>query len=237
MTDSPHDQCDGRHPHPRSRRAHLRAGRVRDPLRLGRRGDQDRTRRARRRDARIDEHRARRPGRVGARVERAREPRQEEPRARPHQRAGIDILYQLAATCDVFLTNKMAGVRERLHIEVDDIRAHNPNIIYVRGTGTATWARRRRRRLRLPRVLGPGRLCRRGDARRPRRDDRPARARLRRLDRRHDHRGWHRRAPATGSAPAKRTWSTCHCWPRVCGRWGAGSRSPSSVVPESAPVR
>ena len=49
--------------------------------------------------------------------------------------AGIDILYQLAAKCDVFLTNKMAGVRERLHIEVDDIRAHSPNIVYVRGTG------------------------------------------------------------------------------------------------------
>ena len=35
----------------------------------------------------------------------------------------------------MFLTNKMPGVRERLHIDVDDIRAHNPNIVYVRGTG------------------------------------------------------------------------------------------------------
>ena len=49
--------------------------------------------------------------------------------------AGLDILYKLAARCDVFLTNKMPGVRERLHIDVDDIRAHNPNIVYVRGTG------------------------------------------------------------------------------------------------------
>src|SRR6059036_2077768 len=40
--------------------------------------------------------------------------------------AGVDILYQLAARCDVFITNKMPGVRERLHIDVDDIRAHNP---------------------------------------------------------------------------------------------------------------
>ena len=48
---------------------------------------------------------------------------------------GLDILYRLAATSDVFLTNKMPGVRERLHIDVDDIRAHNPNIVYVRGTG------------------------------------------------------------------------------------------------------
>ncbi len=48
---------------------------------------------------------------------------------------GRDILYQLAAVSDVFLTNKMAGVRERLQIEVEQIRAHNPNIVYVRGTG------------------------------------------------------------------------------------------------------
>ena len=48
---------------------------------------------------------------------------------------GLDILYKLAARCDVFLTNKMPGVRSRLHIDVDDIRAHNPSIIYVRGSG------------------------------------------------------------------------------------------------------
>ena len=48
---------------------------------------------------------------------------------------GLDILYQLAATCDVFLTNKLPSVRTKLKIDVDDIRAANPNIIYVRGTG------------------------------------------------------------------------------------------------------
>jgi crotonobetainyl-CoA:carnitine CoA-transferase CaiB-like acyl-CoA transferase len=48
---------------------------------------------------------------------------------------GLDILYRLAATCDVFLTNKLPSVRSKLHIEVDDLRAHNPDIIYVRGTG------------------------------------------------------------------------------------------------------
>jgi crotonobetainyl-CoA:carnitine CoA-transferase CaiB-like acyl-CoA transferase len=48
---------------------------------------------------------------------------------------GLDILYKLAATCDVFLTNKLAGVRKKLKIDVEDIRAHNPNIIYARGTG------------------------------------------------------------------------------------------------------
>jgi crotonobetainyl-CoA:carnitine CoA-transferase CaiB-like acyl-CoA transferase len=48
---------------------------------------------------------------------------------------GLEILYRLAATCDVFLTNKLPSVRSKLRIDVDDIRAHNPRIIYVRGTG------------------------------------------------------------------------------------------------------
>jgi crotonobetainyl-CoA:carnitine CoA-transferase CaiB-like acyl-CoA transferase len=48
---------------------------------------------------------------------------------------GLDILYKLAATCDVFLTNKMPSVRAKLKVGVDEIRAANPDIIYVRGTG------------------------------------------------------------------------------------------------------
>jgi crotonobetainyl-CoA:carnitine CoA-transferase CaiB-like acyl-CoA transferase len=48
---------------------------------------------------------------------------------------GLDILYRLAATCDVFLTNKLPSVRAKLRIDVDDIRAQNPDMIYVRGTG------------------------------------------------------------------------------------------------------
>jgi crotonobetainyl-CoA:carnitine CoA-transferase CaiB-like acyl-CoA transferase len=48
---------------------------------------------------------------------------------------GVDVVYKLASTCDVFLTNKLPGIRKKLHIEVDDIRPHNPNIIYVAGTG------------------------------------------------------------------------------------------------------
>jgi len=48
---------------------------------------------------------------------------------------GIAILYKLAATCDVFLTNKLPSVRTKLKIDVDDLRAANPKIIYVRGTG------------------------------------------------------------------------------------------------------
>jgi crotonobetainyl-CoA:carnitine CoA-transferase CaiB-like acyl-CoA transferase len=48
---------------------------------------------------------------------------------------GLDILYKLAATADVFLTNKLPSVRTKLNIEPDQIRAQNPNIIYVAGTG------------------------------------------------------------------------------------------------------
>ena len=48
---------------------------------------------------------------------------------------GLEILYKLAATADVFLTNKLPRVRKKLKIELEDIRAHNPNIIYVAGTG------------------------------------------------------------------------------------------------------
>jgi crotonobetainyl-CoA:carnitine CoA-transferase CaiB-like acyl-CoA transferase len=48
---------------------------------------------------------------------------------------GLDILYKLAQTSDVFLTNKLPRVRKKLKIEIEDLRAHNPNIIYVAGTG------------------------------------------------------------------------------------------------------
>lgn len=48
---------------------------------------------------------------------------------------GLEILYKLATTADVFLTNKLPSVRKKLKVDVEDIRAHNPNIIYVRGTG------------------------------------------------------------------------------------------------------
>ena len=48
---------------------------------------------------------------------------------------GLAILHRLVERSDVFLTNKLPAVLRRLHIDVDDIRAHNPDIVYVRGTG------------------------------------------------------------------------------------------------------
>ena len=48
---------------------------------------------------------------------------------------GLELVYRLAETCDIFLTNKLASVRAKLKIDVDDIRARNPKMIYVRGSG------------------------------------------------------------------------------------------------------
>jgi crotonobetainyl-CoA:carnitine CoA-transferase CaiB-like acyl-CoA transferase len=48
---------------------------------------------------------------------------------------GRDLVYRLAAKCDVFLTNFRPDARRRLKIECEDIRVHNPSIIYVRGSG------------------------------------------------------------------------------------------------------
>jgi crotonobetainyl-CoA:carnitine CoA-transferase CaiB-like acyl-CoA transferase len=48
---------------------------------------------------------------------------------------GREILYKIAERSDVFLTNKLAGTRKKLQIDVAQLRARNPKIIYVRGTG------------------------------------------------------------------------------------------------------
>jgi crotonobetainyl-CoA:carnitine CoA-transferase CaiB-like acyl-CoA transferase len=48
---------------------------------------------------------------------------------------GRDLVYRLSARCDVFLTNFRPDARRRLQIECEDIRAHNPKVIYVRGSG------------------------------------------------------------------------------------------------------
>ena len=48
---------------------------------------------------------------------------------------GRELLLKLAATSDVFLTSFLPPARQALGIEVADIRAANPDIIYVRGSG------------------------------------------------------------------------------------------------------
>jgi crotonobetainyl-CoA:carnitine CoA-transferase CaiB-like acyl-CoA transferase len=47
---------------------------------------------------------------------------------------GRQLIYELAAKSDVFLTNYLPAARRKLKIDVEDIRKHNPKIIYVRGT-------------------------------------------------------------------------------------------------------
>ncbi|MBX5486695.1 MAG: CoA transferase [Mycolicibacterium hassiacum] len=48
---------------------------------------------------------------------------------------GQEVVHELAKTCDVFLTSYLPSRRKRMRIDVDDIRAVNPNIVYVRGSG------------------------------------------------------------------------------------------------------
>jgi crotonobetainyl-CoA:carnitine CoA-transferase CaiB-like acyl-CoA transferase len=99
----------------------------------------------------------------GVSVERDRNPLIEHPN-RGKRSVGIDIstaegqelLYELAKTCDVFVTNYLPQVRRKNKIDVEHIRAANPDIIYVRGSafgdkgperesggydGTAFWTR------------------------------------------------------------------------------------------------
>jgi crotonobetainyl-CoA:carnitine CoA-transferase CaiB-like acyl-CoA transferase len=46
----------------------------------------------------------------------------------------LEVLYEIVRRSDVFVTNFLPDARTRLKIDVDDIRAVNPKIIYVRGT-------------------------------------------------------------------------------------------------------
>ena len=69
---------------------------------------------------------------------------------------GQQVLYEIAKTADVFLTNYLPAARQKLKIDIEHIRAANPNIIYARGSafgdkgperesggfdGTAFWTR------------------------------------------------------------------------------------------------
>ena len=49
--------------------------------------------------------------------------------------SGRGLLYRLAARSDVFLTSFLPEARRRLRIDVPDIRAVSPKIIYARGSG------------------------------------------------------------------------------------------------------
>ena len=48
---------------------------------------------------------------------------------------GRAILSKLLSSADVFITSHLADSRRRLRIDLDDVRADNPDIIYVRASG------------------------------------------------------------------------------------------------------
>lgn len=69
---------------------------------------------------------------------------------------GLELIYRIAKTADVFLTNFLPDARQKLKIDLEHIRAINPQIIYARGSahgdkgpertvggydGTAFWTR------------------------------------------------------------------------------------------------
>lgn len=47
---------------------------------------------------------------------------------------GQQVIYEIARTADVFLTNYLPSVRQKLKFDIEHIRAVNPNIIYARGS-------------------------------------------------------------------------------------------------------
>lgn len=51
---------------------------------------------------------------------------------------GRELLDRLIATADVFLTNFLPPTLAKLRLDVDDVRAVQPDIIYARGTGQGT---------------------------------------------------------------------------------------------------
>src|SRR5689334_14672202 len=53
-----------------------------------------------------------------------------------HQEQGVEVLYRLLEGADVFLTNLLQRARSRMKIDIDDVRARFPNIIYAVGSGS-----------------------------------------------------------------------------------------------------
>ena len=47
---------------------------------------------------------------------------------------GMEVIYELAKTADVFLTNYLPRQRQKMKFDIEHIRAVNPNIIYARGS-------------------------------------------------------------------------------------------------------
>jgi len=51
---------------------------------------------------------------------------------------GLEVLMKLIETADVFVTNLLPDSRKRMGIDIEQVRARNPKIIYARGHGYGT---------------------------------------------------------------------------------------------------
>lgn len=51
------------------------------------------------------------------------------------QPAGREVLYELVAEADVFVTNLLPDARRRFEIDIDDLRGVKPELIYARASG------------------------------------------------------------------------------------------------------
>jgi crotonobetainyl-CoA:carnitine CoA-transferase CaiB-like acyl-CoA transferase len=49
--------------------------------------------------------------------------------------SGREVLYHLVSTADVFLTNYLAPVRQKLGVDVEHLTRVNPRLVYARGSG------------------------------------------------------------------------------------------------------
>ena len=123
------------------------------------------------------------------------------------------MLYEIAKTSDVFLTNYMPAQRQKNKFDIEHIRAVNPNIIYARGSaygdkgperdtggfdGTAFWTRSGVGHALTPEELG-GALV-------------PRHSGVRRLHRRDEHRGRDLRGAVPSRAHRRGSWnSTSRC--------------------------
>ncbi len=114
---------------------------------------------------------------------------------------GQEVLYEIAKTADVFLTNYMPAQRQKNKFDVEHIRAVNPNIIYARGSAYGDKGPERDTGgFDGDRVLDAQRGGPRADARGAGRGSVTRHSRVRRLDRRDEHRRRHLRCAVPSRA-------------------------------------
>lgn len=139
---------------------------------------------------------------------------------------GLEVLLELVAGADVFLTSFLPRARRKLGIEPEDIRAIKPDIVYARGSAfgpqgpesdkggydmTAFWARSSAAASISPKPSTASCRCPcpRTGTRSPGRTSRAA----------------SRPRSSSGSVRVRAPWSMSRCSAVVCGRWGTASRS------------